>query len=119
MPAPTPQEYIASFPSDIQQRLHAIRNSLLVLVPAASEAMKYGIPTLVYHENLVHYAAFKHHIGFYPSPSGIEAFAAELAAYKTSKGAIQFPHSEELPLELIERITRFRVQQVEAKHNAL
>jgi uncharacterized protein YdhG (YjbR/CyaY superfamily) len=87
--------------------------------PEATEKISYQMPTFFLHGNLVHFAAFKHHIGFYPVPSGIEAFAAELAPYKRSKGAVQFPLDQPLPHDLITRIVDFRVaenrQKAEAK----
>ncbi len=79
--------------------------------PEATETINYQMPTFVLHGNLVHFAAQKKHIGFYPTPSGIEAFQAELAGYKSSKGAVQFPLDQPLPLELIGRIVTFRVAE--------
>ena len=76
--------------------------------------MKYGIPTFVQRENLVHFGGFKTHVGFYPSPSGIEAFKKELSAYKGAKGSVQFPHRP-IPLRLIARIVKFRVQELRQK----
>jgi uncharacterized protein YdhG (YjbR/CyaY superfamily) len=103
--------YIQSFPEAVQARLNSIRQAIRSLVPEATEAMTYGIPTFKFHGNLVHYAAFEHHIGFYPTPSGIAAFRKEISRYKNAKGSVQFPHNEELPLELILSITRFRVSE--------
>jgi uncharacterized protein YdhG (YjbR/CyaY superfamily) len=74
--------------------------------------MSYGMPTFHLNENIVHYAGYKNHIGFYPSPSGITPFLSELTDYKTSKGAIQFPLNEPFPKELIQRIIKFRAEQV-------
>lgn len=103
--------YIQSFPEAVQARLNSIRQAIRSLVPEATEAMTYGIPTFKFHGNLVHYAAFEHHIGFYPTPSGIAAFRKEISRYKNAKGSVQFPHNEELPLELILSITRFRISE--------
>ncbi|MEZ5975736.1 MAG: DUF1801 domain-containing protein [Planctomycetota bacterium] len=83
--------------------------------PGATEAIKYGIPTFVLHENLVHFAGYQKHIGFYPSPSGIEHFAKELAAYPGAKGSVQFPHDGKLPLTLVSKIVKFRKAEAEAK----
>jgi uncharacterized protein YdhG (YjbR/CyaY superfamily) len=100
--------YIASFPEDIQMKLRAIRSLVRTLVPEASEKFSYGMPTFYYKGNLVHFAAYLSHIGFYPTPSGIEAFAAELSPYKGAKGSVQFPLDRPLPLELIGRIVTYR-----------
>lgn len=110
--------YIAGFPPDIQERLQAIRTLIREAAPDAVERIAYGMPTFALHGNLVHFAAFKNHIGFYPTPSGIEAFAAELAPYTRSKGAIQFPHEQPLPLELIDKIVRARVTENTLKAEA-
>src|SRR5512146_353961 len=104
-------EYIGTFPEDVRNRLQAIRQTIQELAPEAEEAIKYQMPTFVLHGNLVHFAAFKHHIGFYPTPSGIEAFKQELSEYKGSKGAIQFPIDRPLPYELISKIVKFRVAE--------
>lgn len=79
--------------------------------PEAEEAISYGIPTFKLHGNLVHFAAFKNHIGFFPAPSGIAAFKKELAAYKGAKGSVQFPLDQPLPLALITKIVKFRVKE--------
>ena len=102
-------EYIASFPEPVQQILEKIRETIKELAPAAIEKIAYGIPTFWLNENLVHFAAFKSHIGFYPSPSGIEAFKDELSKFKTSKGAVQFPIDKPIPLSLIKKIVKYRV----------
>ena len=104
-------EYIAQFPADVQGKLIEFRRVIIKAAPDATEKISYGMPTFFLHKNLVHFAAFKNHIGFYPAPSGIEAFKDELTAYKTSKGAIQFPIDKPLPLDLIARITAFRVAE--------
>lgn len=102
-------EYIGAFAPDIQERLEQLRTTIHAAAPDAQEAIKYAMPTFTLHGNLVHFAAFKNHIGFYPAPSGIEAFKKELSIYKTSKGAIQFPLDQPLPLNLISEIVQFRV----------
>lgn len=103
--------YIASFPADIQRLLEQMRNTVHKAAPDATEAIKYAIPTFVLNGNLVHFAAFKEHIGFYPAPTGIKAFEKELAPYKQGKGSIQFPYSQPLPLDLVTRIVHYRVKQ--------
>ena len=107
----TIDEYIALFPADVQDRLQAMRSAILEAAPEAAEKISYQMPTFHQQGNLVHFAAFKNHIGFFPGPSGVEAFADKLTAYKTSKGTIQFPFSGPLPLELVKEITRWRVEE--------
>ena len=107
--------YIASCPEHVHCHLKRIRASIRRAAPDASEAIKYGIPTFVQSGNLVHFAAFKNHIGFYPTPAGISAFAKQLSGYKSSKGAVQFPLDAPMPLDLIEEIVRFRVREVAKK----
>ncbi|CAJ36931.1 iron chaperone [Methanocella arvoryzae] len=104
-------EYIAQFPPAVQEKLKTLRKVIKEAAPAAEEKISYRMPTFSLHGNLVHFAAFKKHIGFYPAPSGIEAFKEELADYKTSKGAIQLPIDKPLPYELITRIVKFRVAE--------
>jgi uncharacterized protein YdhG (YjbR/CyaY superfamily) len=104
-------EYIAGFPKDIQQRLEEIRLTIRKAAPEAEEAMSYAIPTFKLNGNLVHFAAFKKHIGFYPTPGGIEAFKKELSAYESAKGSVQFPMDRSLPLSLITNIVKFRVKE--------
>jgi uncharacterized protein YdhG (YjbR/CyaY superfamily) len=111
----TIDQYIADFPSPIQKILTSIRSTIQKTVPKAEEAIKYGIPTFVLGGNLIHFAAFKHHIGIYPGPVGVAAFEKELSRYQTSKGAIQLPLDEPIPLNLIKKIVEFRVQQTEMK----
>lgn len=103
--------YIAQFPADIQEKLSAVRQAIKQAAPDASEKISYGMPTFFLNKNLVHFAAFKKHIGFYPAPHGIEAFADELSLYKSSKGAVQFSLDKPLPLELIARVTAFRAEE--------
>jgi uncharacterized protein YdhG (YjbR/CyaY superfamily) len=103
-------EYIAGFPEHIQQLLKAVRACIRKAAPEAQEAIKYAIPTFTLHGNLVHFAAFKAHIGFYPTPGGIGEFRKELSSYEGSKGAIRFPFNEPLPLALIGKIVKYRVK---------
>ncbi|HNP74009.1 MAG TPA: DUF1801 domain-containing protein, partial [Kouleothrix sp.] len=104
-------EYIAGFPPDIQALLEAVRATIRAAAPEAQEKISYQMPTFFLAGNLVHFAALKHHIGFYPTPSGIEAFKSETSLYKSTKGALQFPLGQPLPLDLIDRIVRFRVAE--------
>ena len=104
-------EYIAGFPDDIQEILQEIRLTIRQAAPEAKEAIKYRMPTLVLNGNLVHFAAFKNHIGFYPTPTGIGAFQDELSLYKGGKGSVQFPLDQPIPYDLIRRIVEFRVRE--------
>lgn len=103
--------YIATFPASTQALLQQMRSTIAKAAPRAEEAISYGMPTFKLHGNLVHFAGYKNHIGFYPAPSGIDAFADELKKYKTSKGAIQFPIDEKLPIALVTKIVKFRVKE--------
>ncbi|KGP81419.1 MULTISPECIES: iron chaperone [unclassified Paenibacillus] len=103
-------EYISQFPSDVQDKLQALRQIIRASAPNAVEKISYKMPTYAEHGNLVHFAAYAKHIGFYPSASGIEAFKEELSRYKGAKGSVQFPIDQPLPEELIRRIVEFRVQ---------
>lgn len=107
----TIDEYIATFPAEIQVILHELRATIKAAAPEASEKFSYGMPTFFLSGNLVHFAAFKNHIGFYPTPSGIEAFKDELAQYASSKGAVQFPIDQPLPLKLVSKIVAYRVTE--------
>lgn len=107
--------YIAGYPEEVQAILQQIRRTIHETAPEATEAISYGMPTFKLHGNLVHFGAFKSHIGFYPVPSGMEAFQEELAAYKQGKGSVQFPLNKPMPLDLIRRIVEFRVQESQAK----
>ena len=111
----TIDEYIGAFPADVRKMLEQVRVTIRKAAPDAVEAMKYGIPTFVLGENLVHFGGFKTHVGFYPSPSGIEAFKKELSAYEGAKGSVKFPLDKGMPLALIARIVKFRVQEVRQK----
>mgnify|MGYP001417933454 FL=1 len=106
--------YIAGFPEDVQAILQQVRRTIHEAAPEATEAISYQMPTFKLHGNLVHFGAFKNHIGFYPVPSGMAAFEEELAAYKQGKGSVQFPLNKPMPLDLIRRIVEFRVQESKA-----
>ncbi len=109
-------DYLASFPLDVQQKLQGIRAVIRRTAPDAEEAIRYGIPTFrLNNTNLVHFAAFSHHVSFFPAASGVGKFRKELFAYHTSKGTIHFPLDKTVPSDLVERITRFRVEEVLAK----
>jgi uncharacterized protein YdhG (YjbR/CyaY superfamily) len=104
-------EYISKFPKDVRDVLEELRLAIKKTAPKAKETIRYGIPTFTLNGNLVHFAAFKNHIGFYPTPSAIEAFKKELSPFKQSKGTVQFPLDKPIPLELVKKIVDFRVQQ--------
>jgi uncharacterized protein YdhG (YjbR/CyaY superfamily) len=104
-------EYIADFPADVQKLLKTMRSTIRKAAPQAEEAIKYAIPTFILHGNLVHFAAFKNHIGFYPAPGALEEFKEVLSKYKGSKGAVQFPLDKPLPLAIITKIVKYRVKQ--------
>ena len=104
-------EYIETFPQHIQKLLNQMRTTIAKAAPKAEEAIKYAIPTFILNGNLVHFAAFKNHIGFYPAPEGIEAFKKEVAPYEAGKGSLQFPLDKPLPLGLVTKIVKYRVKQ--------
>jgi uncharacterized protein YdhG (YjbR/CyaY superfamily) len=104
-------EYIATFPDDVQARLHEMRAVIRAAAPDATEKISYQMPTYDLKGNLVHFAAHRAHIGLYPAPTGIEAFKEAFAPYKTSKGAVQFPLDQPLPVDLITRVVQFRVDE--------
>lgn len=104
-------EYIEGYPQEVQSKLQQIRVVIATAAPEATETINYGIPTFTLEGNLVHFAGFKSHIGFYPTPSGIVAFAVELKAYESAKGSVQFPLNKDLPLDLIRKIVKFRVAE--------
>jgi uncharacterized protein YdhG (YjbR/CyaY superfamily) len=106
---------IQSFPPDIQKILIKIRQTVRASAPGAEEAISYRMPVFRLNGNLVYFAAFKQHIGFYPTASGIAAFKPELSAYTWSKGAVQFPLDKPVPYDLIKKIVVFRVQENLAK----
>lgn len=105
-------EYIAGFPPEVQEVLRQIRATIREAAPGAGEAIRYGIPTFVLKENLVHFAAFKGHIGFYPTPSAIEKFRQELSPYPRAKGSVRFAIDQPMPLSLIRKMVAFRVEEV-------
>lgn len=108
----TIDEYIATFPEEIQARLAAVRATIKAAAPGAEERISYQMPTFVLNGYLVYFAAWKNHIGFYPASSGVpEAFKEELSRYESGKGTVKFPFSQPLPLELITRIVEFRVAE--------
>ncbi len=107
----TIDEYLAAAPAEARSALDELRALIRSAAPDAAEKISYGIPTFYLNGNLVHFAGYKTHIGFYPGPPGIEAFAGELSAYKLSKGTVQFPLGKPLPIDLIRRIVEYRVAQ--------
>ena len=109
--AKTIDDYIAGYPKDIQTTLEKIRTAIRKAAPKAEETIKYGMPTFTLNGNLVFFAAFKNHIGFYPIPQGIDAFKKELSIYKQGKGSVQFPIDKPMPLALISKIVKFRVKK--------
>jgi uncharacterized protein YdhG (YjbR/CyaY superfamily) len=104
-------EYIAKFSPEVQEILKTFRKVIKEAAPEAEEKISWQMPTFELHGNLVHFAAFKNHIGFYPTPSGIEAFKQELSQYKGAKGSVQFPIEKPMPYELIREIVKFRVAE--------
>ena len=104
-------DYIAGFPKDVQNLLQQLRATIKKAAPKAEEKIAYGIPTFTLNGNLVHFGGYKNHIGFYPAPSGLEAFKKELGPYLTGKGTAQFPLDKPLPLDLITQIVKFRVMK--------
>jgi uncharacterized protein YdhG (YjbR/CyaY superfamily) len=115
-PSPrTVDEYIAGFPHDVQVILEQMRATIRKAAPDAEETIKYRMPTFVLTENLAHFAAFKKHIGFYPTPSGIERFREELSRYRTARGSVQLPIDAAMPWSLIGRIVRFRVKEAKSR----
>lgn len=114
----TIDEYITGFSPGIQEILQKIRVTIHQAAPDATEAIAYQMPTFKLEGNLLHFAAFKNHIGFYPVPTGIEKFKKELTPYKTSKGAVQFPLDQPIPYALITKIVKFRVKENLAKASA-
>jgi uncharacterized protein YdhG (YjbR/CyaY superfamily) len=104
-------EYIAAFPKDTQKVLEKLRAVIKKAAPGATETISYQIPTFRLGINLVHFAGWKNHIGFYPGAAGIEIFKDDLASYEVTKGTVKFPIGQPLPVELITRIVKFRVKQ--------
>ncbi len=109
-------EYFGNFPDSVQKTLNQIRATIHKAIPSAEEAIRYGIPTFrLDDKNLVHFAAYAKHIGFYPGAAAIEVFKSDLTEYQLSKGTIQFPIDKKVPLKLITTITKFRVSQIREK----
>jgi len=104
-------EYIADFPHDVQEILEKIRMTIRKAAPDAGETIKYGIPTFTLKGNLVHFGAYRKHVGFYPAPTGLEEFKEELSAYEGSKGTVRFPLDKPIPFDLITKIVKFRVKE--------
>lgn len=115
----TIDEYMIQFPIEIQTILTELRAFITELVPEATQKISYQMPTFYLYGNLVHFAAHKNHIGFYPAPSAIEAFQEELSKYKWAKGSVQFPLKEPMPYELIKKMVLFRVEENINKYNAM
>jgi uncharacterized protein YdhG (YjbR/CyaY superfamily) len=109
--SPKIDEYIASFPEEVQEILEKIRTTIRKAAPNAEETINYGIPTFTLKGNLVHFAGFKKHIGFYPTPTGIERFKKELSVYEGAKGSVQFPLDKPIPYGLISKIVKFRITE--------
>lgn len=107
----TVEDYIAGFPPDVRECLGKIRQTIQKAAPDAKEAIKYQIPTFILEGNLISFAAYKSHIGIYPTPKGDEEFQKELATYKSEKYTAKFPHDKPLPLELIRDIVKFRLEE--------
>ena len=103
--------YISTFPADIRVILEQLRKVIHESAPGAQEAIRYGIPTFMFHGTLVHFGAFEQHIGFYPTPSAIRAFEDELRPYSHAKGSIRFPLDNKIPLDLVRKMVRFRVEE--------
>ena len=104
-------KFIAGYPKDVQEILNKVRESIRKSAPDAEETINYGIPTFTLKGNLVHFSAFKTHIGFYPTPSGIEKFKKELSAYEGAKGSVKFPLDKPIPYALLSKIVKFRVKE--------
>lgn len=107
--------YIEKFPKEVQANLRLLRQTIKKLAPKAEEGISYGMPAYKLGGPLVYFAAFKNHIGFYPTPTGVKAFQKELSKYKTSKGAVQFPLTEKVPLALVTKIVKFRLKHIAEK----
>ena len=110
-PAQSIDEYIARCPSAVRETLQQMRTTIAQAAPGTREAIKYGLPTFVAHGSLVHFGAFQKHIGFYAMPTGHAKFERELSAYKSGKGSVQFPLDQPMPLSLIRKMVKFRVEE--------
>lgn len=116
MPANPIDQFISNYPPEVQTILQKIRALIQKSAPGAEEAMSYGIPTFKLNgKNFVHFSAFKEHIGFYPTPTGIEKFKKELSTYEGAKGSVKFPLNKPIPYALITKIVQFRVKEVSAQ----
>jgi len=109
--APSIDDYIARFPAETRKVLEEVRAVIRAAAPEATETISYEIPTFDLNGHLVHFAGYEHHVGFYPTSSGIVAFKEELIPYKTGKGSVQFPLGQPLPTGLIRRVVEFRVRE--------
>ena len=118
MPTKDIDGFIAGFPVDVQKVLKKVRATIKKAAPKAEETINYGIPTFTLNGNLVHFSAFKNHIGFYPTPSGIEKFKKELSVYEGAKGSVKFPLDQPIPYGLIAKIVIFRVEENSQKAEA-
>ena len=107
----TIDQYIASYPKNVQEILKKLKSIIKESAPMAQETINYGIPTFKLNGNLVHFAAFKNHIGFYPTPSGITAFKKELSSFEQAKGSVQFPIDKPIPFDIIKKIVNWRVKE--------
>jgi len=114
----TIDEYISEFPEDVQNILQQIRETIRKAAPKAEEVISYQMPAFKQNKVLIYFAAFKNHIGFFPTSNPIKVFRTELSNYKTSKGTIQFPLNQKIPFDLITRITKFRLKEVSAKQRS-
>jgi uncharacterized protein YdhG (YjbR/CyaY superfamily) len=110
--AKTVAQYIAAEPKEIRARLREVRDTIAAAAPGAKQSLKWGMPAFSYDRILVTFAAFRNHIGFFPTPAAIRAFEKDLAKFKTSSATIQLPHDKPLPKALIARITKFRVKEL-------
>ncbi len=111
----TIDDYIAQSPAEMRERLETLRRTIHEVAPEAEEAISYQMPAFKLNGNLVYFAAFQNHIGFYPIPTGIEKFKKELSVFKQGRGSVQFPNDQPLPLALIRKIVAFRVKENKAK----
>ncbi len=114
----TIDEYIAGYPREVQAILQKVRQTIKKAAPGAEETIKYRMPTFMLNGNLVYFAGFKNHVGFYPIPSGVKEFKKELSVYKQGRGSVQFPLDKPIPYALIARIVKFRVKENLAKAKA-
>jgi uncharacterized protein YdhG (YjbR/CyaY superfamily) len=112
----TMDEYVAQFPKNVRDVWEELRRVMRESAPEAEETISYGIPTFDLNgKHLVHFAAYKNHVGFYPTSSGIKAFKKELSPFNTSKGTVQFPLDKPIPFDLVKKIVKFRVKEIESK----